>query len=187
MWWVTPSLITIGCAMSCKTTPGEWKYAIEKLKRSALPKMENEVFQLLKFSYDNLPRTVKCCLLYCCLYPEDYAIPKKTLVEYWFCEGLLNEFDRIIEAEMQGGHIISSLLSACLLERDGEHRVKMHDVIRDMCLWIACELEAKGQRFFVKTGAELPVEPHVKAWEGAKKNVGDAKSDSSSQRNTNMP
>ncbi|KAE8721202.1 hypothetical protein F3Y22_tig00016571pilonHSYRG00045 [Hibiscus syriacus] len=33
------ALITIARAMACKTTPGEWKYAIEKLKRSMLPKM----------------------------------------------------------------------------------------------------------------------------------------------------
>ncbi|TYH14521.1 hypothetical protein ES288_A06G226700v1, partial [Gossypium darwinii] len=124
------SLITIGRAMACKTTLGEWKYAIEMLKRCALPKMENEVFPLLKFSYDNLPDvTMKCCLLYCCLHPEDYCIPKKRLVEYWFCEGLLNQFDRISDAQMQGDYIVNSLLSACLLERDGEYSVKMHDVI----------------------------------------------------------
>ncbi|GMJ06984.1 suppressors of topp4-1 [Hibiscus trionum] len=111
------ALITIGRAMTCKTTPGEWKYAIEKLRHSSLPKLENEVFPILKFSYDNLPPTMKCCLLYCCMYPEDYNIPKKRLVEYWFCEGLLNEFDRISEAQMQGDHIINSLLSSCLLER----------------------------------------------------------------------
>ncbi|GMJ14256.1 RESISTANT TO P. SYRINGAE 5 [Hibiscus trionum] len=164
------ALITISRAMACKTTPGEWEYAIEKLKRSALPKMKNEVYPLLKFSYDNLDPTMKCCLLYCCLYPEDYCIPTKTLVEYWFCEGLLDEYDRISEAQRQGDHIIDSLLSACLLERDGEEHVKMHDVIRDMGLWIACEHEEEEEnKFFVKAGAQLSEEPNVKAWEGAKR------------------
>ncbi|KAK8575878.1 hypothetical protein V6N12_063529 [Hibiscus sabdariffa] len=168
------ALITIGRAMACKTTPGEWKYTIEKLKRSTLPKMENEVFPLLKFSYDNLTPTMKCCLLYCCMYPEDCHISTKTLVEYWFCEGLLNEFDSIREAEMQGDHIINSLLSACLLERAGKSRyrdecVKMHDLIRDMCLWIACELQAQEKNVFVEAGAQLLKMPDVKAWEGAKR------------------
>ncbi|KAE8721192.1 putative Disease resistance protein family [Hibiscus syriacus] len=170
------ALITIGRAMARKRTPGEWRYAIEKLKRSTLPKMEKEVYPLLKFSYDNLSSTMKCCLLYCCLYPEDYNIPTKTLVEYWFCEGLLNEFDRFSEAQMQGDNIINSLLSACLLERAeesiyGENQVKMHDVIRDMGLWIACEPkeEEKEKSFFVKAGAQLLEEPDVKAWEGAKR------------------
>ncbi|GMJ14262.1 RPS5-like 1 [Hibiscus trionum] len=163
------ALITIGRAMACVTTPGEWNYAIEKLKQSTLPEMEDKVYPLLKFSYDNLDPTMKCCLLYCCLYPEDYNIPKRRLVEYWFCEGLLNEYDTISKAEMQGDHIINSLLRACLLERGEEECVKMHDVIRDMGLWIACELEAKGEKFFVKAGAQLVKEQGVMAWEGAKR------------------
>ncbi|KAG4196761.1 hypothetical protein ERO13_A06G192200v2 [Gossypium hirsutum] len=168
------ALIAIGRAMACKTTVVEWKYAIEMLKRCALPKMENEVFPILKFSYDNLPNaTMKCCLLYCCLYPEDYCIPRKRLVEYWFCEGLLNEFDRINEAQMQGNNTISSLLNACLLEHggviDGEDYVKMHDVIRDMALWITREFEATEDSFFVKAGAQLFEEPDVKAWENVKR------------------
>ncbi|KAG4196756.1 hypothetical protein ERO13_A06G191900v2 [Gossypium hirsutum] len=168
------ALITIGRAMACKKTLGEWKYAIEMLKRCALPKLENEVFLLLKFSYDNLPNaTMKCCLLYCFLYPEDYCIPKKRLVEYWFCEGLLNEFDRISEAQMQGDNIIGSLLNVCLLEnggvRDGEDCVKMHDVIRDMAFWITREFEATEDSFFVKAGAQLFEEPDVKAWESVKR------------------
>ncbi|MBA0839875.1 hypothetical protein Goarm_005567, partial [Gossypium armourianum] len=164
------ALITIGRAMACKTTLEEWNYAIEMLKRCALPKMKNEVFPLLKFSYDNLPNaTMKSCFLYCCLYPEDYCIPKKRLVEYWFCEGLLDKFDRINEAQMQGGDIISSLLNACLLERDGEDCVKMHDVIRDMALWITRKFEATEDTFFVKAGAQLSQEPYVKAWERVKR------------------
>ncbi|KAL4309468.1 hypothetical protein GQ457_01G047790 [Hibiscus cannabinus] len=161
------ALITIGRAMASKTTPGEWKYAIRKLERFALPKMEKEVFPLLKFSYDDLTVTMKHCLLYCCLY--DNHIHRRRLVEYWFCEGLLNEFDRISEARMQGDHIINSLLNACLLEKSGECFVKMHDVIRDMTLWIACKHEAEENNFFVKTGAQLFKEPDVKAWEGTKR------------------
>ncbi|XWS11810.1 hypothetical protein CRYUN_Cryun37aG0032800 [Craigia yunnanensis] len=163
------ALITIGRAMACKNTPEEWKYAIEMLKRSALPKMEKEVFPLLKLSYDSLPVTMRCCLLYCCLFPGDYNIPKKSLVEYWFCEGLLNVFDRISEAQMQGHSILNSLLSSCLLESAGEDSVKMHDVIHQMALWIASELEVEEKKFFVKAGVQLIEEPEVKAWEGVRR------------------
>ncbi|KAK8575939.1 hypothetical protein V6N12_063588 [Hibiscus sabdariffa] len=163
------ALITIGRAMASKTSPGEWKYAVQKLKQSAFPKMENEVFPLLKFSYDYLDPTMKCCLLYCCLYPEDYRITRKRLVEYWFCEGLLNEDDSFSEAQTHGENIISSLLSACVLESDGEYHVKMHDVIRDMCLWIACQLEDEAEIFFVKAGTQLAKEPDFKAGECAER------------------
>ncbi|MBA0569200.1 hypothetical protein Golob_006647 [Gossypium lobatum] len=70
---------------------------------------------------------------------------------------------------MQGDHIINSLLNACLLERVGEDYVKMHDVTREMALWIACELEVKENNFFVKAGAQLFKEPDVKAWESGKR------------------
>ncbi|TYI24247.1 hypothetical protein ES332_A06G220400v1 [Gossypium tomentosum] len=162
------ALITIGRAMACKKTLGEWNYAIEMLKRCASPQMEEEVFKLLKFSYDNLPNaTMRSCFLYCCLHPEDYCIPKKRLVEYWFCEGLLIEFDRISEAQMQSDHIINCLLNACLLENSGEIHgeecVKMHDVIRDMAVWITRNSEA------TEAGAQLYEEPDVKAWESVKR------------------
>ncbi|TYI78671.1 hypothetical protein E1A91_D06G229000v1 [Gossypium mustelinum] len=171
------ALITVGRAMACKTTLGEWNYAIETLKRhdeDELLEMEDEVFSLLKFSYDNLPNaTMKYCFLYCCLYPEDYSIPKKRLVEYWFCEGLLNEYDRVSDAQMQSNDIISSLLNACLLENGGEIHgeecVKMHDVIRDMALWITHNSEATENNFFVKTGDWFYEERDVKAWESVKR------------------
>ncbi|MBA0811589.1 hypothetical protein Gohar_003469 [Gossypium harknessii] len=146
------ALITIGYAMVCKKTTGEWKYAIEMLQRCALPKLENEVFLFLKFS-------MKCCLLYCCLHPEDYCIPKRRLMEYWFCEGLLNEFDRISEAQMPGDSIICSLISACLLENDGEidgeDCVEMHDEIRGLTLWITGKFEAIENNFFCKSRGSI--------------------------------
>ncbi|TYJ31484.1 hypothetical protein E1A91_A06G201800v1 [Gossypium mustelinum] len=170
------ALITVGRAMACKTTLEEWNYAIEMMNRPlALSTIIYEVvFPLLKFSYDNLPNaTMKYCFLYCCLYPKDYCIPKKRLVEYWFCEGLLNEFDRVSDAQMQSDDIISSHLNACLLENGGEIHgeecVKMHDMMHDMALWITSESEATENNFFVKAGAQLCKEPNVVAWESVKR------------------
>ncbi|MBA0868239.1 hypothetical protein Goshw_010697 [Gossypium schwendimanii] len=168
------ALITIGRAMACKTTLGEWNYAIETMKRyDAMQVMEFYMVPALKLSYDNLPNdAMKCCFLYCCLYPDDYSIPKKRLVEYWFCEGLLNEYDRVSDAQMQSNDI-SSLLNACLLENGGEIHgeecVKMHDAIRDLAYWITRHFEAKENNFFVRAGAQLYEEPDVKAWESVKR------------------
>ncbi|KAK8575949.1 hypothetical protein V6N13_032738 [Hibiscus sabdariffa] len=162
------ALITIGRTMASKTTLAEWEYAIKKLKQSEFPKMQEKVLPLLKFSYDDLSDTKKRCLLYCCLYPEDYDIPRKNLVEHWFCEGLLNE-NKFSEAQIEGYDIMGSLLSDCLLEKAEEECVKMHDVVRDMGLWIACKLEAEGENFFVKAGAQLSEGPDVETWEGAKR------------------
>ncbi|XP_022714851.1 probable disease resistance protein At1g12280 [Durio zibethinus] len=163
------ALITIGRAMACKNTPEEWKYTIEVLKKSAnfvFPNMGDEVYPLLKFSYDSLPNDmVRSCLLYCSLFPEDYEIDKEWLIDFWIGEGFLDEHDTISEARNQGHHIIGSLIHACLLEEGvGDLYIKMHDVIRDMSLWIACTCEAEKWKFLVQAGYHLTRMPEGGRW-----------------------
>ncbi|ESR40612.1 putative disease resistance protein [Citrus sinensis] len=160
------ALITTGRAMSSKKTPEEWSYAIQMLRRSAyeFPGMEKEVFRLLKFSYDSLSSDVlRSCLLYCSLFPEDYQISKIELIGCWIGEGFLKEYEGINGVHNQGYYIIGVLVHACLLEEAGSDYVKLHDVIRDMTLWIACEVE--NENFLVSAGIELTEPPEVKQWE----------------------
>ncbi|XVF24825.1 hypothetical protein REPUB_Repub13aG0161200 [Reevesia pubescens] len=167
------ALITIGCAMACKNRPEEWKYAIEVLKRSAnfvFPNMGEEVYPLLKFSYDSLPNDmVRSCLLYCSLFSEDHTIPKERLIDCWIGEGFLVDHDSISQARNQGHFIIGSLIHACLLEEAGDWEIKMHDVIRDMSLWIACTYEAEKWKFFVQAGYQLTKVPDVGKWRGIRR------------------
>ncbi|XP_037497474.1 LOW QUALITY PROTEIN: probable disease resistance protein At4g14610 [Jatropha curcas] len=147
------ALITIGHAMAGKDALHEWEHALDVLRSyaSSLHGMEDEVFQdmevevfaILKFSYDSLHGDkVKSCFLYCSLFPEDF------ILEYTI--------------------IIGSLVRACLLEENGKY-VKMHDVIRDMALWIACKYEKGKEKFFVQVGAQLTEFPDAKQWEGSKR------------------
>ncbi|WRX26486.1 Leucine-rich repeat - like 10, partial [Theobroma cacao] len=136
------ALITIGRAMACKTTYEEWKYAIEVLRRSSA----TSIFQGM-----------------------DYWIRKERLIDCWIGEGFLDEHDNISQARNQGHHIIGSLIHACLLEEVDDWYVKMHDVIRDMCLWIACTCEAEKWKFFVQAGYQLTKVPDVGKWTGIKR------------------
>ncbi|WRX26489.1 Leucine-rich repeat - like 10 [Theobroma cacao] len=168
------ALITIGRAMACKTTYEEWKYAIEVLRRSSATSifqgMGEEVYPLLKYSFDSLSSDmVRSCLLYCSLFSEDFLILKERLIDCWIGEGFLDEHDNISQARNQGHHIIGSLIHACLLEEVDDWYVKMHDVIRDMCLWIACTCEAEKWKFFVQAGYQLTKVPDVGKWRGIKR------------------
>ncbi|XP_022735032.1 probable disease resistance protein At1g12280 [Durio zibethinus] len=167
------ALITIGRAMACKNKLEEWKYTIEVLKKSAnfvFPNMGEEVYPLLKFSYDRLPNDmVRTCLLYCSLFPEDFQILKESLIDLWIGEGFLDEHDTIRQARNQGHHIIGSLIHACLLEGVDDWSIKMHDVIRDMSLWIACTCEAEKWRFFVQAGYHLTQMPEGGRWKGMRR------------------
>ncbi|XP_034696376.1 disease resistance protein SUMM2-like [Vitis riparia] len=166
-------LTTMGKAMACKKTPQEWKHAIRVFQSSAskLPGMGDRVFPLLKYSYDCLPTEVaRSCFLYCSLYPEDYAMSKSSLINRWICEGFLDEFDDWEGAENQGYNIIGTLIHACLLEEaDVDYQVKLHDVIRDMALWIARETGKEQDKFLVKAGSTLTEAPEVAEWMGPKR------------------
>ncbi|KAJ6302409.1 hypothetical protein OIU77_016487 [Salix suchowensis] len=70
--------------------------------------------------------------------------------------------------ENWGYYVIGSLLHACLLE-DKDDCVRMHDVIRDMALWIASDIERDEQIFFVQTGAQLSKAPEIGKWEGVRR------------------
>ncbi|GAY43270.1 hypothetical protein CUMW_073160 [Citrus unshiu] len=161
------ALITIGRAMAYKKTPEEWRYAIEVLRRSAseFAGLGKEVYPLLKFSYDCLPSdAIRSCFLYCCLYPEDYGIDKRDLIDCWMCEGFLEE-DKF-GTQNRGYYIVGTLVHACLLEEVEDDQVKMHDVVRDMALWITCEIEKEKEGFLVYAGSGLTEAPaDVRGWE----------------------
>ncbi|KDO40333.1 hypothetical protein CISIN_1g041843mg, partial [Citrus sinensis] len=161
------ALIIIGRAMAYKKTPEEWRYAIEVLRRSAseFAGLGKEVYSLLKFSYDCLPNdAIRSCFLYCCLYPEDYSIDKRDLIDCWMCEGFLEE-DKF-GTQNRGSHIVTTLVRACLLEEVEDDQVKMHDVVRDMALWITCEIEKEKEGFLVYAGSGLTEAPaDVRGWE----------------------
>ncbi|CAL9010403.1 unnamed protein product [Prunus brigantina] len=154
------ALITVGRVMACKKTPQEWKHAVQVLRRfaSEFLGMGDKVFPLLKFSYDNLPsQKIRSCFLYCALFSEDFVILKDDLVYFWMCEDILDEHGNVEEAKNESYHIIGTLLTSCLLEDDGDS-VKMHDVIRDMALWL------EGENTLVDTGAY-----DVAKWKNAKR------------------
>ncbi|PIA40676.1 hypothetical protein AQUCO_02400023v1 [Aquilegia coerulea] len=168
------ALITIGRSMATKKTPQEWKHAITILQKAAsqYSGMGEEVLPLLKFSYDYLPDdTTRSCFLFCSLYPEDYSIYTEDLIEHWIMEGYIDGFDDFEEALNKGHDIIGVLRATCLLETgDNEDSdVKMHDVIRDLALWIACECGRDKDKVLVKAGYGFNEAPKAEKWTKAQR------------------
>lgn len=156
------ALNVIGKAMSCKEDVHEWRHAIDVLNSAShkFPGMEENILSILKFSYDGLEdQNMKSCFLYCSLFPEDYEIKKEELIEYWINEGFIDGNRDEYGISNQGYAIIGSLVRAHLL-MDGEFTMmlKMHDVLREMALWIGSNL-GKGERIWVKSGTQLSCIP----------------------------
>ncbi|KAF7845227.1 putative disease resistance protein [Senna tora] len=165
------ALITLGAAMAGRKSLEAWNHAIKEITSSPseVPGMQDKVFYILKFSFDRLPTaTHKKCFLYCALFPEDYKIVVNDLIDLMVGEGFLNDSGSIYDAYNHGKFVLESLKLACLLESDDDiiqgSIVKMHDVIRDMALWLARDEDQKKFKVLVEGEAVVaPVmsEPNV--------------------------
>ncbi|KAI6689528.1 hypothetical protein NL676_026356 [Syzygium grande] len=169
------ALITVGRAMAGIDKPNEWEDARTKLKTNPykLSGMEEEVYRILEFSYDQLKDpTLQRCFLYCCLFPEDYHMGLHDLIGLWIGEGLLGDAGDVYSLRNEGEHVLGRLNRACLLESghdyDGEY-VKMHDVIRDMATWIAHDHGEKERKWLVTEREEDMSEEMIYKWGEAEK------------------
>ncbi|XP_048594192.1 disease resistance protein RPS5-like [Brassica napus] len=168
------ALNIIGENMASKRTVEEWEQAVDTLASSAadFPGMEDHILPVLKYSYDSLKgEHVKSCFLYCALFPEDFAIEKEKLIDYWICEGFIDEKQGLNKAKNQGYGIIGTLVQACLLteEEECESHVRMHDVVREMALWIASDFGKDKDKCIVKAGARLRQVPTVENWRSVRR------------------
>ncbi|KAL2523664.1 Disease resistance protein [Abeliophyllum distichum] len=130
----------VGACLRGKKIVELWEDALNMLRRSEplIRGIEDKVYNPLKWSYDLLPsERIKSCFLFCCLFPEDYSIDVHRLVRYWSAEGLLELHHNYEEIMNRGMAIIECLKDSCLLEEDVKSTVKMHDVVRDVAVWIS--------------------------------------------------
>ncbi|KAF7833304.1 putative disease resistance protein [Senna tora] len=131
----------VGASLKGKSVD-EWKVALDKLKHSKPIDVEDGVkdaFTCLKLSYDYLRnKEAKLLFLMCSMFPEDHDISVEDLFRYGIGLGLCGEVDSFELARSQVNVGINNLLSSCLLMRsEKKDHLKMHDVTRDVALWIA--------------------------------------------------
>ncbi|XP_072970268.1 putative disease resistance protein At4g10780 [Typha angustifolia] len=163
------ALITTGRAMYEKKDPRQWEYSINLLRNSRLHEVEHTgteeetTFYRLKFSYDSLKSdTLRECFLSCSMWPEDRWINKGRLIVCWMGLGLIKEFGNMSEAYNTGHTLVGDLIGACLLEQSQQYdiHVRMHDVLRDMALWIARD-NGKNKNKWVVPGDDTPFDKEI--------------------------
>ncbi|XP_065630986.1 disease resistance protein At4g27190-like [Quercus suber] len=143
------AIITVGKALIGKSLD-DWNAAMHQLRKSRLVDIEGvdeekNAYACLKWSYDQLKCKTKLCFLLCSLLPEDYNIPIEELTRYAMGLEEDEDFQSLDEARSQVHAAINSLKdSSLLLEGSKKEFVKMHDMVRDVGLWIT----SKGKNEF---------------------------------------
>ncbi|CAN6902047.1 unnamed protein product [Brassica oleracea] len=144
------ALNVIGETMASKRSVQEWHRAIQVLTSYAaeFSGVEDKILPILKYSYDSLD---------------------ERLIEYWIGEGFIDEKEGRERALNQGYEILGTLVRSCLLLEDNPNVVKMHDVVREMAMWIPSDLGKNKERCIVQAGARIRELPKVKNWKDVRR------------------
>ncbi|KAL5761221.1 hypothetical protein ACOSQ2_020059 [Xanthoceras sorbifolium] len=128
---------SLGSLLCLSIDENEWKNVRDNDIWN-LVQNENDIFPILKLSYDNLPSHLKQCLALCSLFPKDYEFFDLELVPIWMANGLLQSRDEGEELENIGKRYLKELESSCFFQEFLQigHFVtfKMHDLIHDLVL-----------------------------------------------------
>ncbi|XP_050274627.1 disease resistance protein L6-like isoform X2 [Quercus robur] len=135
------AITTVANALKKKEDLKVWKDALQQL-RSASPteikEMHDKVYKSIELSYTFLTEEAKYLFLFCSLFEEDMVIPIALL---WRILAGLDFFQNVYTMEQVRNRVhtlIERLKDSCLLlEGNGSGTFKMHDVIRDVAIYIA--------------------------------------------------
>ncbi|KAL8491774.1 hypothetical protein ACS0TY_023389 [Phlomoides rotata] len=119
-----------------------WKDALQQLKSSNpedLSEVLKDVYTPLKLSYDYLSsQNARFIFLLCCLFPEDSNIPFEDLVAYALGLRLFDGTWKLEKVRNRIYALVDMLKSRFLLcEGKYERCIRMHDVVRDVAIFIA--------------------------------------------------
>ncbi|KAI3946373.1 hypothetical protein MKW92_048300 [Papaver armeniacum] len=125
----------------------EWEHVNKNITTNFNKGKNGGVMGILALSYDDLPIHLKPCFLYLGLFPEDYAIPRKKLIQLWIAEGFIpqtRDSELGTMEEVGKREYLAELIQRCMVQADEQQNVvkacRIHDLMRDLCLSKAREM-----------------------------------------------
>ncbi|XP_078153651.1 putative disease resistance protein RGA3 [Carex rostrata] len=113
------------------------------------------IFPALQISYAHLPAHLKPCFLFCSMYPKDYTLVKKDLIELWIAHGYIESRSKrnIIEI---GVEYYNELKERSFLDyafTDSKEYCKLHDIIHDLA-----RLNSENEHYSVEINQPLDIQ-----------------------------
>nr|XP_027067521.1 disease resistance protein At4g27190-like [Coffea arabica] len=141
------AIVVVARALRSNHTLESWNRALRQLRKDRMGNLkgvQDLVFSRIELSYNHLETAeAKYLLLLCSLFPEDHSIPIEDLVRYGQGLQLFQDTEALRDARDKVDMLVDELESSYLLLNDGEKEdyVKLHDVVREVCLSIASKAE----------------------------------------------
>ncbi|XWS57358.1 hypothetical protein CRYUN_Cryun09bG0167700 [Craigia yunnanensis] len=133
-------LKTLGSLLLSKTSEHDWKH-VRDSEMWALVQKENNIFPILKLSYDDLPPHLKLCFAYFSIFPKDYEFYELELIQFWMAHGLLQPSNENEDLEDIGRRCLNDLSSRSFFQdfdkNSSSNIFKMHDLLHDLAMTVA--------------------------------------------------
>ncbi|XP_047061110.1 disease resistance protein RPM1-like [Lolium rigidum] len=156
------AIVSIGSLLHVREkTLGEWRRINDQLSWEIInnPRL-GHIRNVLHLSFIYLPEYLKCCFMYCSLFPEDYLFQRKKLLRLWIAEGFVIERGASTLEEVAEGYL-KELVNRNMLQLVDRNpfgrikRLRMHDIIRELAVDL-CQKERFGVKYEeVKCGGSV--------------------------------
>ncbi|VAH99269.1 unnamed protein product [Triticum turgidum subsp. durum] len=138
------AILTIGGILSTKKVV-EWRQFYNQLPSELEnnPSLE-AVRRMVTLSYNHLPSHLKPCFLYLSIFPEDFVIQIRCLVERWIAEGLVKGRVGLSIEDVGKGYVIElinrNMIQPSRVNIEGSIKsCRVHDIMRDVMVSISRE------------------------------------------------
>ncbi|KAK9138093.1 hypothetical protein Sjap_008687 [Stephania japonica] len=138
------ALKVLGRLMQSKATEREWSAILDREIWEADKDVQKHVMEMLKLSFNNLPPEVRQCFLYCSIFPKDYVIEKREVIQLWMAQGFLQTSSEGELMEDLGQKCMRILCTRSFFEENADLLTfKMHDLVHDLAMML-CGSECNG-------------------------------------------
>ncbi|KAG8369989.1 hypothetical protein BUALT_Bualt14G0071000 [Buddleja alternifolia] len=130
---------TIGGLLHSRTTLQEWEEVL-KSEVWELKEVKDDLFPLLRLSYNELEPAIKRCFSYCAIFPKDSIINVDNLIRMWMAQGFLSSSETM---ELQGREYFEDLAMRSFFQdiklyhgTNSIYSCKMHDIVHDFAQFL---------------------------------------------------
>ncbi|XBI76744.1 hypothetical protein VPH35_069943 [Triticum aestivum] len=138
------AILTIGGILATRMV-SDWKIVYDQIPLELESNRSLEAIRrMVTLSYNYLPSHLKSCFLYLSIFPKDFEIKRRRLVERWIAEGFIRTI-RGVSAEDIGNSYFNELINRSLIQPSRVNvegivkSCRVHDIVRDVMISISSD------------------------------------------------